>query len=248
MAESNSSSRIFLLSSLALGVLAMVAAFVFLQNTAGKETGPVAEVLVAKHDLRENAIIDPEKDLQKLPVPASMSELVGRALEPALMTAYKGQRVNRNMQAGQIVLKSDLGAGGVLDLRPGMMAMSLPIKSANALGGLLVPGQYVRLLVTRPAPMMRATSGPSDMEALPGTKFEADFVGPPFKVLAINDRLSRSRAQLTAADAYQSAGESMSNSTITLEVTEADAKLIEQETGAGKFPISLTLCASPAEK
>ena len=77
MAEAKTGSRVFLLSSLALGVLAMVAAFVFLQNTAGKETGPTKKVLVAKRDLRENTVLDPDKDLREVEVPNRLTELLG---------------------------------------------------------------------------------------------------------------------------------------------------------------------------
>ena len=249
MAEAKTGSRIFLLSSLALGVLAMVAAFVFLQNTAGKETGPSAKVFVARRDLRENTVLDPDKDLSEMEVPRRMTDLLGRALDPEMRTAYKGQRVNRPIQAGQLVLKADLGAEDVLELHGDMRAMSVPVKGANGLGALLVPGDYVRLMVTHPVPPKRimASSQPAEtIEPATSEEFTTVVIPPTFKVLAVNDRLSRSRSQVTAAEVYQSASANIANPTVTLEVSEADAKSILEQTGAGKFPVTLLLCPPPA--
>ena len=76
--------------------------------------------------------------------------------------------------------------------------------------------------------------------------YETVMVAPtPFKVLAVNQRLSRARSQVTAADAYQSAGDTNSNQTVTLEVTEAQAKSILEQTGAGQLPVTLLLCPPP---
>ncbi len=248
MAEAKTGSRVFLLSSLALGVLAMVAAFVFLQNTAGKETGPTTKVLVALRDLRENAVLDPDKDLKDVEVPSRMTDLLGLALNAELRTAYKGERVNRPIQAGQLVLKADLAAEGVLELRGDMRAMSVPVKGANGLGSLLVPGDYVRLMVTHPVPPRRimASSEPSEtVEPASNQEFATVVIPPTFKVLAVNDRLSRSRSQVTAAEAYQAASANIANPTVTLEVSESDAKNILELTGAGKFPVTLILCPPP---
>ena len=235
MAEAKANSRIFLLSSLALGVLAMVAAFVYLQSTAGKNTGPTANVIVAKRDIRENMVLDPDKDLTSVEVPRipALADMIGRSLDFNFLSAYKGQRVNRPIQAGQLLMKSDLSADAVMELKGEERAMSVSVKGGNGLGGLLVPGDYVQIMVTRPLPP-------------PSQQFETILVAPmPFRVLAVNDRLTRSRTRITAAEAYQAAGENMANPTVTLAVNESQAMMIQKLTGAGKHPITLVLCPPP---
>ena len=140
MAEGKSSSRIFLLSSLALGVLAMAAAFVFLQNTAGQEQGPKIKIIVAKHDLRENAALDPGRDFEELEIPQRFTYLQALALSPQAAATYKGQRLNCSVLAGQPLLLTYLGAGGNLELRGEGRAMSVLVKGANALSGMVAPG------------------------------------------------------------------------------------------------------------
>jgi len=249
VAEAKSGSRVFLLSSLALGVLAMVAAFVFLQNTAGKETGPMTKVLVAKRDLRENTVLDPDKDLREVEVPNRMTDMIGLAVSPDMQTAYKGQRVNRPLLAGQLLLKADLAAEGVLELHGDKFAMTVPVKASNGFGLLLVPGDFVRLMVSHPIPPKRivASSQPSET-ADPSNAQEFITVEVPttFKVLAVNNRLSRTRLQVTAAEAYQSASENIANPTIMIEVSDAEAKMILEQTGAGKYPVTLLMCPPPA--
>ena len=71
MAAARSTNRVFLVSSVLLGVVAMVAAFVYLENSGGQEKGPKTTILVAKRDLRENTSIDPDKDLTELEIPCS---------------------------------------------------------------------------------------------------------------------------------------------------------------------------------
>lgn len=249
MAEANSGSRVFLLSSLALGVLAMVAAFVFLQNTAGKDTGPTSKVLVASRDLRENTVLDPDKDLREVEVPNRMTDMLGLALNADLRTAYKGQRVNRPILAGQLLLKADLAVEGVLELHPDKFAMSVPVKSSNGFGLLVVPGDSVRLIVTHPVPPKRifASSQPAEtVDSSSSQEFTAVEIPTTFKILAVNNRLSKTRLQVTAAEAYQSASENIANPTIMLEVSDAEAKMILEQTGAGKYPVTLLLCAPSA--
>ena len=250
MAESRSNSRVFLLSSVLLGVVAMVAAFVWLENTAGQERGPKSVILVAKRDLRSSASLDPEKDLVELEIPAKLVELKSRGLTPELKTSYKGQRINRDILAGTPILLADLAAAATLELKGDSRALSIQVKGSSALGGLLIPGDYVKVLVTRPKPTARAATLPTGAEIETPTEatYETVIVSPQaFRVIAVNQRLSRSRAQLTAADQYQGAGESTSQQTVTLDVTEAQAKTILEQTGGGggQLPITLLLCPAP---
>ena len=256
MAENRSTNRVFLLSSVVLGVIAMVAAFVYLENGAGQERGPKSMVLVAKRDLRANTAIDPDKDLTELEIPARLDALKSRSLSPDMRPSYKGQRVNRDILAGTPVMIADLAGAGTLELKGENRAMSVQVKNANALGGLVIPGDYVKLLVTRPVPAprsARAATAPAPVEGDPtpmdtpaAPHWETITVGTQaFRILAVNQRLSRSRGQLTAADQYQGAGDSSSQQTVTLEVTEVQAKTILEQSGGGTLPITLLVCPAP---
>lgn len=128
--------------------------------------------------------------------------------------------------------------------------MSISVKGVNALGGLLVPGDMVEVWVTRPAAVrMPATlpvdgggGGGAEEPAEPNRWESVKVLGTAFRVLAVNQRLARSRAQVTAADQYQSAGEAAGQQIVTLEVTEPQAKAILEQTGAGQLPVTLLLC------
>ncbi len=251
MAESRSNSRVFLLSSVILGVVAMVAAFIYLESGSTTDRGPKTMILVAKRDLRTGAALDPEKDFAELEIPARFAELKARGLSSVDKAAYKGQRINRDILAGTPILLVDLGAAATLELKGDMRALSLQVKGSGALGGLLIPGDYVKVLVTRPKPGARPTTPPATPEAPEAPAelgWETVIVNPQaLRVLAVNQRLSRSRAQLTAADQYSGAGEATAQQTITLEVSEAQAKSILEQTGGGQLPITLLLSPPPTQ-
>src|SRR6266550_3749772 len=110
-------------------------------------------------------------------------------------------------------------------------------------------------MVTRPvmAPRPVPTTSPSapDTFMVPDsrqpTRWETVLVAPnAFRVLAVNQRTTRVRPQ-GAAESYQSAGESGSNQSVTLEVTEAQAKNILEQTGAGQLRVTLILCPPTTE-
>lgn len=245
----NRSSRLFLLLAVVLGVLATVTTFAFLESSAGKERGPKTTILVAARDIRPGQAIDPEKDLAEMEIPARMAELRQRALVPEHRASYKGQRVNRRVLAGTPVMLADLAAMADLTLSsPDSRALSIPVRGAHGLSGLLVPGDYVKLFVTRPVVRMRTVTAPGAEDvpmAVPEAsgRYETQLVLPDaVKVLAVGARLARSRQQLTAVEQYESAGESESQQTVTLEVTEAQAKTVLELTGAGQLPVTLVLC------
>jgi len=240
---------LFLLLAVVLGVLATVTTFAFLESSAGRERGPKTTILVAKRDLRAGQAIDPDKDLEEMEIPARMTDLRLRSLVPEHRASYKGQRVNRRILAGTPVMLADLAEFAELTLSsPDSRALSLPVRGAHALSGLLVPGDYVKLFVTRPVVRMRTISaqGADDVPVpVPEAsgKYETTLVLPDaVKVLAVGRRLSRSRQQFGAADQYESAGEGEAQQTVTLEVTEAQAKTVLEATGAGQLPLTLVLC------
>jgi Flp pilus assembly protein CpaB len=257
LAGNRTTNRIFLGTAVLLGVVAMAAAFIYLDSAGGEGAGPKAKILVAKRDLKENTLLDPEKDLTELEIPASFVALKSRALSSEQKKDYKGQRLNRDVFAGTPVLLNDLAAlSGTIELRGESRAVSVSVRGANALGGLLVPGDYVMLMVTRPLtapPGGRPTTAPVAAAAddnagwQPQSRWETVPVLPtPVRVLAINQRTSRARPIVTAADQYQSASDNAGNQSVMLEVSEAQAKSVLELTGAGQLTITLVLCPPPA--
>jgi Flp pilus assembly protein CpaB len=252
--QENKSSRAFLIVSVCLGVVAMVLSFAYLQGKTGSESGVEVAILVAAHDIRANTALSQEKDLAELKIPDKFVELRRRALNPQYRTKYDGQRVNRDILAGTPIFDADLVASADLDLTGDSRAMSIPVRGANALSGLLAPGDYVKLLVTRPTMHARLaqpgeadpTSGGPGGGSIPGVAvqgWETSTIEPlPLRVLAVGSRMTRPGRQVTLADQYSSAKENEATQTVTLEVTEAQAKNIQEQMGGGQFPVTLILC------
>jgi Flp pilus assembly protein CpaB len=244
--QESKASRLFLISSIVLGVLAAVVSFAYLDSASGTDRRPKGKVLVAKHDIRENSALDPEKDLEAMEIPAGMSSLQTRGLRPENAATYRGQRVNRQILAGTPVMLADLAAAVDLDIKGNSRAISLPIKGAQALSGLLIPGDRVKLMVTKP--VIKTSQAVGEGETMRPTQWESVAVLPnPIKVLAVGSRLSRTRQQIALADQMQVTSAPESQQTVTFEVTEAEAKAILEQTGGGQLPVTLILCPPDAK-
>ena len=240
--QESKASRLFLISSVILGILAAVVSFAYLDTASGTDRRPKAKVLVAKHDIRENTPLDPERDLEEMEVPAGMASLQTRGLRAENAATYKGQRVNRQILASTPVMLADLMAGADLELKGASRALSLPVKGAQALSGLLIPGDMVKLMVTRPMFRIADTTGAAPEAGRPSQWETLTVLPKALKVLAVGSRLSRSRQQISLADQFQVPTQPESQQTVTLEVTEAEAKTILEQTGGGQMPVTLILC------
>jgi Flp pilus assembly protein CpaB len=247
--QGNKSSRVFLLASLVLGVLATIIAFAYLDRSVGQRAGPTVAYLFAATDLSAGAAINPDRDLRIEQLP---SDLPG-GIEAGLSETLRGQRVTRPVRAGQPFLYSDIGEVAELRLAPNMRAISIPARGAHALSGLLVPGDYVTLMVTRPLvrttrPIASANPSEDDDDFIPSemtVRWETTTITQePLKVLAVGPRLTRQRQQLLMADQYDMATPD-SQQTVTLEVTEDQARTILEQTGAGQLPVTLILNPPP---
>jgi Flp pilus assembly protein CpaB len=236
--QDKKASQMFLLVAILLGVIATVVAFAFIQSAGNQENGPQIKIVVAGHDLKANASLLPERDLQTISIPQKFSKLALQSLDVNALGNYKGQRVNRRIQAGQPVFLSDLSAGGELEIRENMRALTLPAEA-----GLIIPGDYVKIMVVR----ANAPASPDAPRAAAGSPFEAELVGSGngYRVLAVGGSLSKTRSQATAADQYESGGNSAK--TVTLEVTEAQAKEIGRAIGPNSQKNMLLICPPPAE-
>jgi Flp pilus assembly protein CpaB len=246
----NSSSRIFLVGAVVLGVLATVMAFAFIQSSASADRGPKVRIVVAARDLRANEAVDPEKDLKVEEIPVKFAGLAMQSLDPDAKGSYKGQRLNRRVLTGQPIFLADLAAGGSLELKEPYRALTIP---ADA--GLVIPGDYVQIIVSSPEMTAAGAAGPgasaAAMQAGGAILNNARMVsgGRAYRVLAVGGSLSRTRSQATNADQYASTG---SARMVTLEVTAEQAKEVVGEISNSAQRNMLLICpatgAEPATR
>jgi Flp pilus assembly protein CpaB len=226
----------FLVAAVVVGVVATVLAFAFIDSTAGTDRGPKTKIVVAARDLRPNAVLDVERDLRVEEIPARYSGLAALTLDAEARAGYRGQRVNRRVPAGQPVFLADLAAVGELRLEEPYRALTIP-----AVPGIVIPGDYVKVMVARADVSAAAAAGAApDVKGPVG--YEAGLVGKgqAYRVVAVGNSLSKTRQQVTAADQYESAGGNAK--TVTLAVTEEQAREILRAVGAGGQAVTLLLC------
>jgi Flp pilus assembly protein CpaB len=229
-----SSSKLFLLVAIVLGILATILSFVFINSASlTNASGPKRTIVVAKHDLSPNAVLDPERDLEKEEIPAKFSSLAGRSLDSEALKSYKGERVNRDIFAGQPVLIADLAAVGQLVLEKPYYALTIPA-DAN----MIIPGDTVKIIFAK-TPTASVTPG----AIAANTQFDATIIGDEdgFKVLAVGGYLYKNRAQVLVSDQYNSGAGAK---TVTLRVTDKQARQIVGALGAlgGSQKATLMIC------
>jgi Flp pilus assembly protein CpaB len=238
---SAAASKIFLLVAIMLGVLAMLLAFFFINSAGASNTGPKVFVTVAKRDLPANTLIDPSRDLKTMAIPQQFASLRDKCLDPTNLSLYKGQRLNREILADQPVLQADISpfsAGDLVLVKP-YMALTLPAEP-----GLIIPGDYVKIILTK-SNLVGAAS-PTPVEGVP--QFDATIVGKGdgFKVLAVGGSLFKTRQQALMQDPYSSSA--TASKTVTLEVTEAQAKEIMGAIGSLSSANKAILLLCPSAK
>ena len=124
---SAATSKIFLLVAVLLGLLATILAFFFINTAAGGGSGPDVEIVVARHDLSPNQIIDPARDLKVEKWPSRNRSQAGSGLNPAALNEiYKGEHMNRKIFQGQPILLADIAAVGDLTLEKPYYALFDP--------------------------------------------------------------------------------------------------------------------------
>ncbi len=228
----NKASKIFLFAAIILGVLAMVMAFAYIDDTTTKGGGGTpTPILVAARDLRANTPLEPDKDFKEVSVPKLFQGFASQVLTPAVKEAYKGQRLNRRVLAGQPVMLADLSTSAKLEFTPGLCLISIPARGAQGLSGLLVPGDSVKVLITQ----TQSNSTGVQINTISAGE------GASFRVVAVGTQLARSRVAITAVEQYDAANSSESQQTVTLEMTEAQAKEITSLSNAFRAPITLIL-------
>ncbi len=239
---SSAASKIFLAVAVTLGVLATILAFAFINSAGAGNTGPMKHIVVASHDLAPNQMIDPDRDLKVVNIPARFSTLAAMCLDWDSRSSYKGQRLNRDIQAEQPVMLGDLGGVGSLELQKPYYALTLPADT-----GIIIPGDYVKIVITKANVV---NQGGTVMMAPGGMPYDSTIIGKDdgFKVLAVGGYLSKTRQQVLVSDQYSS--NASQTKSVTLQVTEDQAKEITAALGSSSSSNKaiLLLCPGPNTK
>jgi Flp pilus assembly protein CpaB len=238
---SAAASKIFLAVAVLLGVLATLLAFMFINSAGAANTGTPILVTVAKRDLPANTMIDPSRDLKTMPIPPQFAALRDRSLDTKALNSYKGTRLNREIFQDQPVLLADIApfSAGDLVLEKPFMALSLPADP-----GMIIPGDYVKIILARPNLLGSVTTMPE--AGMPQSDVIVVGKDPGFKVLAVGGSLFKTRQQAMASDQYGSAASA--NKTVTLQVTEAQAREIMNVLGSLNSANRVTLLLCPSAK
>ncbi len=233
---SAAASKIFLAVAVLLGVLATLLAFMFIRS---ENSGTPILITVAKRDLPANTTIDPSRDLKTMQYPPQYTTLRDNSLDPKALNAYKGTRLNRELFQNQPVMLADIApfSAGDLVLEKPYMALTLPADT-----GMIIPGDYVKIILARPSLLGAVSTVPA--AGMPQSDVIIVGNDPGFKVLAVGGSLFKTRQQTMASDQYSSAA----NKTVTLQVTEAQAKEIMNVLGSLNSANRVTLLLCPSAK
>jgi Flp pilus assembly protein CpaB len=235
---SSTASKAFLIVAVALGVLATVLAFAYISSAGSGNNGPTKFIVVAAHDMSPNAPLDPDKDLKQLAIPERFASLAQRCLDWEARASYKGERVNREIKMDQPVMLADISAVGELVLEKPYFALTLPAET-----GMIIPGDFVKIIVTK-ANLVNAAAGSAALaSAMP---YDAQIIGKDegYKVLAVGGYLFKTRQQVLTSDQYGSS--STTNKTVTLQVTEAQAREIMGALGSVTSSTKAILLMGPS--
>jgi Flp pilus assembly protein CpaB len=237
---SAAASKIFLMVAVLLGLLATVLAFFFINQAGTGNTGPRVSITVAVHDMPPNTPLDPARDLTVIDIPQRFSSLAVRCLDTKSLATYKGERVNREILAGQPVMLADIAAVGDLTLEKPYFALTLPAET-----GMIIPGDFVKIILTRASLMGAVATSPDATGVMP---YDATIIGKDegFKVLAVSGALFKTRAQTLGSDQYSSG--TSANKTVTLRVTEAQAREIMSALGSLSSSNRAVLLLCPSAK
>jgi pilus assembly protein CpaB len=221
-------------NSLRIAVIVIVAGIgafllreLYVDASVAKAPPPVLErVAVAAADLPEGLLLHNSDVVWRS---IARPQLASDALTdtPGSGANLKGALLRHAVSAGAMLSASDVIPADAADflaaaLKPGMRAISVAIDDVSGNAGLIQPGDYVDVLLTR------QLSG----AALPERTVESETVVSRIRVLAVGSALQRPKP----ADA---AGSNAGARTVTLEVTPRTAQVISVATHLGALSLVL---------
>ncbi len=255
----NNSDRITLIAAVCCGIAGAAVAFIYLsQNQVGDSDVPTTRMVVAARDLPAFVELSVDNDLDTVDVPTTFTEIIEQGYAAEHLTNLEGRRLNRPILAGTPIFFADTVPAAELEITPGKFALSVPAMQMHGVSGLIVPGDRVKVLVTRELPNEQ-TQRPTRTDdvaqmlrealvesmSMSSTRWQTVVVSPKmFRVLAVDQRLAgdpRQYNMLMSGDPLDTPG----YATVTLEVTESEAVEILSASGGGELPVTLLLGARP---
>lgn len=254
-----------LIVAVVAGLVATALAFVYIDSAtaAVEEVKPTAtmQVLFTKDDLPANSVIDSAQHLRVETINVDATPGIARsAVKASELGAVNGRPISSPIPAGVPLLYSHLTQVQDVDLGPGLRAMAITVSRENLMGGILVPGDRVDLIVSyqkekeeKPVASPEAGATPeaaigSLMSQVMGQLGQGGSSVPSMwiseevlsnvRVIAVGTALSGSRqAQMFG----MAGGGSSGGSTITLELSSAQALELIRVQANGKNPLTLLL-------
>jgi pilus assembly protein CpaB len=217
---------------LGVALVAASIAALLVRNVAGggtpkveaKAAPPVAmsEILVASANMQPGQAILPEQvRWQKWPTSAVDSSFITRVGMASEEDAVKGTVSRASLLAGQPITTTEIvhaSAAGFMaaTLNPGMRAVSITISTDSGAGGFILPNDHVDVILTRKFDV----TNPPIIVAKP--------VLSNVRVLAIDQTIKQDKDAKTVL-----------GKTATLEVTPAQAAMVESSQMAGQLSLAL---------
>ena len=150
----NSNTLMMIIAAVA-GLVAMILGFVFLQQQSGQGRAEpqqqiqYVEVVAAAIDIPAGAIIETERHLQTTSIPAETAD-ARFAIRAEDIDDLQGRTLAASKLASQFILYADLRTMAELDFALEMRMVTIALDDTNAHGGLLIPGDRVDIILSKP--------------------------------------------------------------------------------------------------
>lgn len=221
---------LFAFGSVALVVGAVLAAVWFVQSgtgvNGGRTNAPTVSVLVAAARIPPGTLLRAQdmawKDMEASQVPPA-----GIRKTPGAEEALLGAVARRAFAAGEPLVPSGVvkpGERGFLAaiLAPGMRAVSVAVDAPTSTAGLILPGDFVDVMLE---------------QALSEHGAVSETVLQNVRVIAVDQSLSGAPTEFEGTKTPLGPAKSRIPKTITLEVSEQDAKRVLVATQLGKVTL-----------
>lgn len=201
---------------------------------------PARQVLVASHAIPAGRYVSAD-DLkwQEWPANAPASSFVDKKTDPEALEKMVGAVARYPLVEGEPVTNGKLqqpGTAGFMAvmLTPGMRAASIRIDPEAAAGGFIQPNDRVDVILTR----SRDNNGGEGQGSGGGKGVSSDLILANVRVLAIDAEYSPPRSQ-DGGGPRGGQGIALIGSRATLELSEADATLLNAARKAGDLSLTL---------